>query len=87
MNLILVWWFQGSPEPPDSGPLQHPGGGSGEVLGLRPVLRRDQRHPSPDRRLRVQPAAGHASPPLHPRVQHVRSFFKPELKSETEYFC
>lgn len=64
--------FQGSSEPADPGPRQHPGGGSGEVLGLRPVLRRDQRHPAPDRRLRVQPAAGHAAPRLHPRVQHVR---------------
>lgn len=64
--------FQGSSEPADPSPRQYPGGRSGEVLGLRPVLRRDQRHPAPDCRLRVQPATGHAAPCLHPRVQHVR---------------
>lgn len=68
MSLVL---FQGSSEPPDPSSRQHPGGRSGEMLGLRSVLRWDQRHPAPNRRLCLQPAAGHTAPRLHPWVQHV----------------
>lgn len=62
---------QGTAESSDTSAGQHPRGRPGEVLGLRPVLRRDQRHPAPHRGLRLQPAAGYAAPCLHPQIQHV----------------
>lgn len=62
---------QGSAEPAGAHPGQHPGGGAGQVLGLRPVLRGDQRHPAARRDPRVLPAPGRPAPRLRPRAQHV----------------
>lgn len=62
---------QGSAEPAGAHPGQHPGGRAGQVLGLRPVLRRDQRHPAARRDPRVLPAPGSPAPRLCPRAQHV----------------
>ncbi len=69
--LMCVCVSQGSSESPHSSAGQHPRSRPGEMLGLRPVLRRDQRYLTPHRGLCVQPAAGHASPHLHTHIQHV----------------
>lgn len=69
--LMCVCVSQGSPESPHSSAGQHPRGRPGEMLGLRPVLRRDQRYLTPHRGLRVQSAAGHAPSHLHTHIQHV----------------
>lgn len=61
---------------------QHFGGRPGEVLGIWPVLCRDQRHPAPHGGLRLQPTASHATPRLHPHVQHVSGLEYPESRAQ-----
>lgn len=40
--IVSMSWVQGTAEPAGAHPSQHPGGGAGQMLGLRPVLCGDQ---------------------------------------------
>lgn len=62
---------QRSSESPHSCAGKHSWSRSGEVLGFWPVLCWNQWYFTPYGDLRVQSAAGHTSPHLHPHVQHV----------------
>lgn len=71
--LLLLLMPQGAEGPAHTHPGQYPGGGSGEVLGVRSVFCRNQRHSAQDRGRRLLPAAGFLASHLHPPLQHVRS--------------